>query len=137
MREKTLPIILAATLLGAAPARADLQSYCTDVGAEAGAMRLSGAAILTPGAAAGLSAADRAEAVRAATAACLARFAPEPEPALAAPVRSSAAAAVPDIKIGSTEWKAYCAKKYVSFDAATGTYTTKSGKHRPCQVTRN
>jgi len=137
MRERTLPIILAAALLGAIPARADIQSYCTDVGAEAGAMRIGGAAILTPGAPGEPSAADRAEAVRAATAECLSRFAPEPAPVLAAPVRTSAAAAAPDLKIGSAEWKAYCAKKYVSFDAATGTYTTMSGKHRPCQVTRN
>ena len=36
---------------------------------------------------------------------------------------------------GSPEWITYCQKKYVSFDAAKGTYLSKSGIERKCLVT--
>lgn len=50
------------------------------------------------------------------------------------------AAAKPEVKnglvVGSAAWKAYCAAKYTSFDAARGTYTSMTGKERLCLVTR-
>jgi hypothetical protein len=36
---------------------------------------------------------------------------------------------------GTPEWLAYCQKKYVSFDAAKGTYLSKTGIERKCLVT--
>jgi len=38
---------------------------------------------------------------------------------------------------GSEAWKAYCARKYVSFNPETGLYTGMSGKQRPCVVPRS
>lgn len=38
---------------------------------------------------------------------------------------------------GSEAWNDYCAAKYASFNRETGTYTSFSGKERPCLVTRN
>lgn len=35
---------------------------------------------------------------------------------------------------GSAEWKAYCAKKYVSFDPDTGTYLSLNRQRRPCKM---
>ncbi|MBI2719594.1 MAG: BA14K family protein [Rhizobiales bacterium] len=37
---------------------------------------------------------------------------------------------------GSAEWNAYCSKKYASFDPATGTYKSLTGKIRPCVYTK-
>ena len=34
---------------------------------------------------------------------------------------------------GTAEWASYCAAKYNIFDPATGTYTSYSGKTRPCR----
>jgi hypothetical protein len=42
---------------------------------------------------------------------------------------------LPDLKPGSAEWIDYCRKKYVSFDAAKGTYTSLTGIERRCLVT--
>lgn len=41
------------------------------------------------------------------------------------------------LTVGSAEWKAYCAAKYTSFNPARGTYTSMTGKERPCLVTRS
>jgi len=38
---------------------------------------------------------------------------------------------------GSEAWNDYCSAKYASFKRETGTYTSYSGKERPCLVTRN
>jgi hypothetical protein len=35
---------------------------------------------------------------------------------------------------GSVAWNEYCASKYASFDKATGTYKSYSGKFKPCLV---
>lgn len=35
---------------------------------------------------------------------------------------------------GSDAWNNYCANKYASFDAKTGTYTSKTGVTRKCVV---
>jgi hypothetical protein len=45
--------------------------------------------------------------------------------------------AVPLLKEGSPEWVAYCKNKYVSFNEAKGTYTSKTGVERRCLVTAN
>jgi hypothetical protein len=38
---------------------------------------------------------------------------------------------------GTEAWKTYCAQKYTSFNAKTGTYTSKTGVERKCLVTNN
>lgn len=38
---------------------------------------------------------------------------------------------------GSEAWKTYCAQKYTSFNAKTGTYISKTGVERKCLVTNN
>ena len=125
--------LFGAVLFGAAPVHADVQTYCAAYGVEAAEMRLSGRSILDPSATPQLGEAQRAAAAEAATADCLARFGPRVE--AEAPLKVRAAAA-PRSKStpqpGSRAWNAYCAKKYTSFDAATGTYTANSGKRRPC-----
>ena len=96
-------------------------------------MRLTGRSILDPSAAPQIGEAQRAAAAEAAAADCLARFAPQVE--VQAPLKAKAAAAPPSRSTpqrGSDAWNAYCAKKYASFDAKTGTYTSRSGKQRPC-----
>ncbi len=45
------------------------------------------------------------------------------------------AKAIPDLESGSPEWLDYCKQKYVSFDEAKGTYTSKTGVERKCMVT--
>jgi BA14K-like protein len=50
----------------------------------------------------------------------------EPKPVAVKPVALTA---------GSPEWNNYCAKKYVSFNAKTGTYKSKTGVERKCIVT--
>ncbi|HMT14217.1 MAG TPA: BA14K family protein [Aestuariivirga sp.] len=93
----------------------------------------------------------------AASAAKPAAAAPAPRPKSAAKPKTTvvvpAVAAVPAVKksvppaaakrevkngivVGSAAWKAYCAAKYTSFDVARGTYTSMTGKERPCLVTR-
>lgn len=37
---------------------------------------------------------------------------------------------------GTAAWNAYCAKKYTSFNPATGTYKSYKGNNRRCVVTR-
>jgi BA14K-like protein len=59
--------------------------------------------------------------------------APPPPPVEPAP--EPAAKVKPKLTPGSPEWTDYCTKKYVSFNAATGTYLSKSGKERKCLVT--
>jgi hypothetical protein len=43
------------------------------------------------------------------------------------------ASAAPDV--GTPEWNAYCAKKYTSFNAVTGTYKSLTGVDRKCLYT--
>lgn len=38
---------------------------------------------------------------------------------------------------GTAAWNAYCAKKYTSFNPATGTYKSYKGNQRRCVVTRH
>lgn len=38
---------------------------------------------------------------------------------------------------GTEAWNAYCAKKYTSFDPATGKYKSLRGISRPCLVTKD
>lgn len=137
MKGLTFLAIAGAALGFVVPAYADLQSYCAAYGDDIAAMRLSGQSILTGAQMAPLAEAQRAEVARAAEADCLSRFAPTVT--ARATVRSAAAApAAPGaLKAGSAAWKAYCTKKYSSFNPATGTYTGRSGKERPCIVTRD
>jgi BA14K-like protein len=51
------------------------------------------------------------------------------------PETQAAASVIPNLEQGSAEWKDYCQKKYVSFDANKGTYTSKTGVERKCLVT--
>jgi len=41
----------------------------------------------------------------------------------------------PALEPGSPSWKEYCAAKYKSFNPDTGTYSSYTGKDRPCIVT--
>ena len=38
---------------------------------------------------------------------------------------------------GTPAWIAYCTRKYVSFDAAKGTYLSKTGTARKCLITND
>ena len=125
------------TLLCSGPALADAQSYCRDYGADIAAMRLTGRAILNPSSASVLSEDERDATASAATADCLARFAPGTKPPAVARRVSATPRTPTGQEPGSDAWKAYCAKKYVSFDPIDGTYKAKSGKRRPCRVSRN
>ena len=61
---------------------------------------------------------------------------PPAKPAAPAPVvpeKTKVASGPPEI--GSAEWNAYCAKKYSSFDAKTGTYQSLTGVQRKCLYT--
>jgi BA14K-like protein len=62
---------------------------------------------------------------------------PKVAPAPVEEVETEAKAMKPAAKpeTGSPEWLAYCQKKYVSFDAAKGTYLSKTGVERKCLVT--
>jgi BA14K-like protein len=61
-----------------------------------------------------------------------------PKPVVAAPVVKPVApvAKVLAMAPGSPEWNDYCAKKYVSFNAKTGTYQSKTGVERKCVVSK-
>ena len=39
---------------------------------------------------------------------------------------------IPILAPGSIAWNKYCAAKYASFSAATGNYTSRAGKEKPC-----
>ena len=135
MRWFSCVTLFGAVLVGTVPVYADVQSYCAAYGVQAATMRLTGRSILDPSVTPQLSEAQRAAASEAATAHCLARFAPTVE--AEAPLKARAAAAPRSksaLQPGSGAWNAYCAKKYASFDAATGTYTARSGKRRSCVV---
>jgi len=43
----------------------------------------------------------------------------------------------PILTTGSVAWNNYCAGKYASFNPATGTYRSHSGKQKPCLVPSN
>jgi len=64
--------------------------------------------------------------------------APAPKPVVAAPVVAAPVAKPkPAVLIaGSPDWNDYCSKKYVSFNAKTGTYTSKTGVERRCVVSK-
>jgi hypothetical protein len=51
------------------------------------------------------------------------------------PPQQQAAKAVPKLAVGSAAWKAYCKKKYVSWDEKTLTYRSLTGIERKCLVT--
>lgn len=54
-------------------------------------------------------------------------------PAAVVPEKTKVSSGVP--QVGSEEWNAYCAKKYTSFDANTGTYQSRTGVQRKCLYT--
>lgn len=56
-----------------------------------------------------------------------------PDPAAEKPVAKKVRVA---LERGSDQWNAYCADKYVSFNKETGTYKSRTGKDKPCLVTR-
>jgi len=51
------------------------------------------------------------------------------------PQEQAAAAPAEKPVLGTPAWKAYCARKYVSFNPDKGTYQSKTGVERPCLVT--
>lgn len=55
------------------------------------------------------------------------------DPATPATTPSDAA---PKLLAGSDDWNAYCANKYTSFNAKTGTYMSKTGVARKCVVSK-
>jgi hypothetical protein len=58
------------------------------------------------------------------------------EPAIIAdPVKSKHKVASSGPDSGSPEWNTYCAKKYTSFNSATGTYKSLTGVERKCLYT--
>lgn len=143
MKSAIWPLATGALLFGIATAHADARSYCQDYARDMATARLSGAAILT-GERQPVSNEQWKNANSEILSDCLETFAPASAAPLKTTVRkkSVAAAAVSpsqdaDLKPGSKAWKDYCAKKYVSFDAASGTYTGKSGTRRPCVVSKN
>lgn len=142
MKSAIWPLACGALFIGIATAHADARSYCQDYARDMATARLSGSAILT-GKRQPVSDEQWKNANSEILSDCLETFAP----AVAAPLKTvrkkavAAAAVSPsqdeELKPGSKAWNAYCAKKYVSFDAASGTYTGKSGTKRPCVVSRN
>jgi hypothetical protein len=54
--------------------------------------------------------------------------------AAAEPVAATAGAGTGEPAQGSPEWNAACTAKYKSFDPATGSYTSFSGKTKPCRL---
>jgi hypothetical protein len=147
MKASMLPFAAAVLLSCSAAAHADAKSYCEAYARDAATARLSGSAIIT-GVRGPISPEQWAAARDQIQASCLDSYAPQ---SAAPPVRKSPAPpkphiatisvspsqAGPDLKPGSAAWKDYCAKKYVSFDPATGTYQSLSGKTRPCVVGKN
>ncbi len=60
------------------------------------------------------------------------------KPEIAVPAEPQAtptsAPAKPKLEPGSENWNTYCANKYTSFSAKTGTYTSHTGVERKCVV---
>lgn len=140
----------------AAPAQADVRSYCEAYARNQADTRLSGGAIL--GAKSKLTPEEWEERKTLALADCLALYTPEPEAetAMAKPKPVTArkpvlellagtspaqqelsAAEMAALVPGSAAWNDYCAAKYTSFNRVTGTYTARSGNQRPCRVTKS
>jgi hypothetical protein len=142
MKHALWPFACGALLFGVVAAHADAQGYCEDYARDMASNRMSGSAILT-GKRTPVTPDEWAAANSEILADCLATFAAEPAPPPEKPVkkRLASAAVAPSqddaLKPGSKAWKDYCARKYVSFDPESGTYTGKSGTKRPCLVTKN
>lgn len=135
MREIRLLAIAGAMVCVLAPARAGVKSYCEAYARNEANVRLTGSAIL--GASVKPTPEQWAARNQLALAECLARY----EPKLELLVRRSAAPVVSTTAVklvaGSAAWNDYCGKKYTSFNRATGMYTSKSGKQRPCAAPNN
>ena len=142
MRGILLPSVAGAVFVFMAPAHADTQGYCEAYARDAATARFSGSAILT-GVRTPVSPEQWAAANAEILADCLATYGRKSaSPASANQMRlvasaSASTAPLGDLKPGSPAWNEYCAKKYVSFSAATGTYKSMSGKTRPCVVSKN
>lgn len=146
-----LPVSVVALLCVCCPARADVQSYCQAYARDQANGLLSGSAIL--GGEAQISQEEWANANSRALQDCVGLYEvkvepkPAPAPAEVKPVKKpprpinkksvTVAASSATLAPGSEAWNDYCDKKYSSFDRKTGTYTSKTGKVRPCLVTRN
>lgn len=142
-------VIVVALVWVSLPVQADVQSYCQAYARDHANGLLSGSAIL--GGAAIISQQEWAGANSRALQDCVALYEVKAQPKPAAPevkpvkkpvrpinkksvtVAASSAGLIP----GSEAWNNYCGKKYSSFDRKTGSYTSKTGKVRPCLVTRN
>jgi BA14K-like protein len=61
---------------------------------------------------------------------------PKAEAQIAVPAEPQTTTASAKLKLepGSENWNTYCANKYTSFNAKTGTYTSRSGVERKCVV---
>lgn len=130
-----LVIVAFAGLAGLA--RADADSYCKAFARDE-ADRLIRAGDLVTGTIFGATKPDWQRRYAAVLAECAANYGSQPagrEPAK--PTKVAAAATAVPLTPGSEAWKAYCARKYVSFNPETGLYTAMSGKQRPCVVPRS
>ena len=130
MRGIRLLAIAGAMVCVVVSARADVKSYCVAYARNEANVRLTGSAILGPSVKP--TPEEWAARNKLALAECLARY----EPKLELLARQSTAPVVSTTAVklvaGSEAWKDYCDKKYTSFNRATGMYTSKSGKQRPC-----
>jgi hypothetical protein len=140
MRGMLLPSVAVAVLSCSAAAHADAKSYCEAYARDAATARLTGSAIIT-GVRTPVSPEQWAAANAQVLADCLREYGASPT--TDAPTRrvvastTAVAATAGDPKPGTPAWNDYCARKYVSFDRATGTYRSLSGKQRPCVVSKN
>ncbi len=159
------PWTLAAAVLiaGASPSEASMRSYCAAFARDQAESSITAGSILSTARPRQPELTERRHLAERAFANCLALYAPktaEPPPeaeATASPeITATTEAAAPsqtesagdkkadptltasvELVPGSEAWNDYCAAKYASFNRETGTYTSFSGKERPCLVTRN
>jgi len=158
-----LPVIVASVIgFAVVPASADVKTYCQAYARDQANHRLTGNALLNGGAPK-MTPEEWGDANSRAMADCMALYEakaekqpeqqaapppPEPpKPAVAKKIRKPAkpirkktvtvAATTANLVPGTDAWNDYCDKKYSSFDRKTGTYTSKTGKTRPCRVTGN
>lgn len=142
----------------AIPAKADVRSYCEAYARNQADTRLAGSAILgaklKPSPEAWKARNARAladcqalytpkpvaepESVPAKLAAETAKSETEPTNSETEPMKKIASAVDPASLVpGSVAWEDYCAAKYASFNRETGNYMSRTGKERPCRVTKS
>lgn len=163
MRIRTFSVILGLAALLAAPAKADVQSYCELYSKDFADSRTTnvdkwqllyrsafGDCMLSynakPSADSPATTADQqnqpgavdeqVEAIAEEPAAAAEKPAAKPKPRKVAAKKPSTRVAARNLIPGSDAWNAYCAAKYSSFNKLSGTYLSNSGKIRRCSTTR-